>query len=302
MQHDPQPLRVTLDTNVLNRILEPEKYRNHVQYQAFWPIRRAIELGRIAAYYGDASLFFEGWEKKDRVKAFSSPRVVPGPVQQPQTHEDGSISITRHVTIEHDFPPLNAWWQAKKVMAAELGIRLLRCGRMYDRGEVTDGMAYAEDRDLESARRRQAILAEVLRAIESRPTLSDAPQNRVGMAKLKAVAAKYHDRGRPRGVPPDLWPRRPWYKDVAHVRKGKEATEVDEAIAELADADCIAGHISYGFDYLCSMDRGKSVKNLDGQGRRVKGKSIFDVEHRQWLAQAYQLRIVEPVELVALLG
>ena len=68
--------------------------------------------------------------------------------------------------------------------------------------------------------------------------------------------------------------------------------KVAKAVAELADCESLAAHISYGFDYYCTMDEAKGAD----------GESIFDAKHRRWLAEEFRVRLVEPAELVPRLG
>jgi hypothetical protein len=62
----------------------------------------------------------------------------------------------------------------------------------------------------------------------------------------------------------------------ARDRTPAEAKLLRKACAEWADGELVAAHIGYQNDILCTDDLGRSA-----------GKSVFDVENRQWLAAEF---------------
>ncbi len=66
-----------------------------------------------------------------------------------------------------------------------------------------------------------------------------------------------------------------------------EEKEFARAVAEWADGDSVAAHVSYTNDVFCTED----------QGRSAGGKSIFNEENRRWLSLTYDVRFATVAEL-----
>lgn len=67
--------------------------------------------------------------------------------------------------------------------------------------------------------------------------------------------------------------------------------EFQKACAEWADAELVSAHIAYGNDVLCTNDCGRNA-----------GRSIFDPEHRSWLAASYRVTFLTLDELTEVAG
>jgi hypothetical protein len=78
-----------------------------------------------------------------------------------------------------------------------------------------------------------------------------------------------------------------WYQGLGLAENKKEHEDVVMSISEWADGESIIRHIGYGNDYFCTSDNGKSAR----------GASIFDEDHKQWLASEFGVNFVTPEEL-----
>lgn len=75
--------------------------------------------------------------------------------------------------------------------------------------------------------------------------------------------------------------------------RGDERAErkLVKACAEWADGELVAAHVAYENEILCTNDRGRQA-----------GKSIFNAENRQWLAERYGVRFLTVEELAREVG
>lgn len=61
------------------------------------------------------------------------------------------------------------------------------------------------------------------------------------------------------------------------------------AVAEWADGDSVAAHVAYGNDVFCTED----------QGKNTGGKSILDMQNREWLAATHNVKFATIRDLAA---
>jgi hypothetical protein len=99
------------------------------------------------------------------------------------------------------------------------------------------------------------------------------------MMPITRIAARLANRGGVLG---------PWYRGLDRANEIEER-EIARAIAEWADGDTLAAHISYEIDYLCTNDKAAARS------------SIFNATEREWLTATYGARFATISELAAML-
>lgn len=237
------PLRVTFDTNVFERVLRLEEYSKHRQFEALQAIYSALKRDDIAGFVCEIAILLDGIQRKDRAAALSSPRLESTGPAVTRRLPGGVIENSLGWKMVADIPALDEHWKETLRRASQMGFRRLPNNRRGPRPpEEIPGPPRVPEESPGSARQRSEVVGRIQRAMEGRRPEGKADadatvEDVVGIAKAKMVARKFDARGRPRGVPPEHWPMRPWYKSLAYAQGKKENDEVASAVCDWADAD-----------------------------------------------------------------
>ncbi len=290
-------MKVTFDTNALDRAARPERYPKDSRRADFIKVHDAIEARRLTGYFSETLITLEGIENKDRVG------VIGGTRLDRQIRRTGQNTVNINLTVKQDRQPLHPEHSARIQAARKIGMRALkapsRVGWILIRDP--DGSFFAPDADAKFAARMDrtndacsAIEARGLgfaqaqslaKSFAARDQADIARKNEEEFAKLDAMLA-------PAGLrAPRIQVDEPWFTSLLRARHIHEQRQVQRAIAEWADADSIAAHIGYGIDLFCTEDQGK------GAG----APSIFDADNRTWLEKTYEVKFVTLSELAGMI-
>lgn len=263
-----RPLRVTFDTNTLDRIARPERFPKDQRQGDFYKIHRALKNGRLAGFFSETVLTLEGIEKVQRADVFDSTEIKTQITDQ--VSADGKPTVSVIFTASQPArKPIHPETAARVKAAIQLGLRALRIPR-NGLIEITDPSRkfFVQQSQSEQATRQKKTL-EAAREIEKRD---------VGMSIIRQIGAKFATRANV---------LEPWYRSLVRAKDVHEENEVKRAISEWSDGDSLAGHIGYGIDLFCTEDR----------GRRGGKASILNDENRLWASQKYGVQFVTLTEL-----
>ena len=261
-------MRVTFDTNTLDRVARPERYLSEACGADYIRVHDALRAGRLKGYFSETLVTLEGVGREDRVPVFGSTRVVS---DSRQTGEN-VIGIT--IGLKQDRTPLHPKFSESVRAAQSIGMRALRGPARMVVGfswKDDDRSFYEQVEPIEGLVRRREIASEVAAAIEIRG---------LGRAKGLSLGLEFSKRD---GAAGELW-----LQGLSRAR-ASERKKVARAIAEWADGDSIAAHVGYGNDFFCTHDQGKGVG----------GPLTFDAVNRAWLTTTFGVSFVTLSELAA---
>jgi len=277
-------MRVTFDTNVWNRMVFPDRYKDRPNYLALVKLKDAIQSGRVSGFISEGFGTAESIKKQDR--ALFNVQNVPTVKVTNKSYGPGLHCLRIEIEAKHDLHPgLTPEFEEELAEALTIGIKLLSTPYMAlpvpDRLRSNPSI-YAEEVFATSAYNER--FGEVVGAINARG---------VGEGTLPALANEFTsnlDGPRPDWITDrDLIYRVYVYASTSGLKKEKR--QVEKAFAEAADGDLVAAHIAFGNDYLCTDDKGISAAS----------PSIFDGNSRAWLESQYGVKIVSAQELADLL-
>jgi hypothetical protein len=266
----PDGASVTFDTNTVDKAARPERHPKDPAQADFQKVHDALKAGILRGLFCETVATLEGIQRVDRARVFGSTYLATRH-SEPEVQADGGI--VHRVNVEATQPgrrPLHEENARRLAVALRLGFRALPVPRIaMPRIDDPDKRIYIyEDENAVSPRLDRFF--EAARAIEARG---------FGMVPITKIAARLANRA---GV------TEPWYSSLDRADSAEEK-EISNAIAEWADGDTVAAHISFQVDYLCTGDRPRARS------------SIFDPTERAWLAATYGVRFVTISELAALL-
>ena len=281
-------LRVTFDTNVLDKACRPERHPKDPKQPLMQRIHDALAAREIAGFYSVTILTIEGIMKKDRAKVFAGTRLVPQPARTKTTtnadlpdaihHSVESanvLTISQELRVEQpDRAPLHPEVIARIRAAKALGLKALRDVPRIGAYDITDksGDFYLDIGEGAALRAWIDKAHEVVEAMESRG-VGIAPITALGTAMAKSN--------------PDLT----WFEALDQATDCHERRAVERAFSEWSDGDSLAAHIAYGLDYFCTNDMGKTGAT----------SSVLDAQQRAWLTTTYGVRFITFEGLAAML-
>jgi hypothetical protein len=258
-------MRVTFDTNTLDRAVRPERFPKDVRRTEYFKVHQGLSSGSIEGFFSETIVTCEGIQKNDRAETLGSTTLTS---QQEYVQNNAGEKVIK-LTLKPEMPkrkPLHPEIIARLQAALELGMRILGAPRIggvrIDDPNNTIYFQEIPDSIAQSARLDSYVAA--ARAIESRG---------VGFAIIQSLAAKFALRA---GV------TEPWYKSLERAKDVHDENKVKRGVAEWADGDSMAAHIGYGIDYFCTEDAAKSAG----------ANSIFSVENCAWLNQQFGVKFV----------
>lgn len=267
-------IRVTFDSNSLDRAVRPERFPKDPHHGAYLKVRDALAAGRIKGYFSESLITLEGIENKHRVDVIGSTRLAMQGLR-PYTADDGREIIEIPMRMEQARHELHPEHRARILAAATLKVHALRGPSRVGWIRVDDpDRTIFESHDYDDA---------LLRALELTTEVASAVQARgVGDALLFKIAAEFATRDNV---------TEPWPQSLPRAQNDAERRQVQRAVAEWADGDAVSSHIGFGIDLFCSEDMGKSTGGF---------ASILDPTNRAWLASTYGVRFVTLPELASM--
>jgi hypothetical protein len=280
------PLRVTLDTNVLDLACRPERFPKDPRQLLMKKVHDALASGQVKGFYSVTMLTIEGIMRQDRADVFAGTQTVmqpettriiknsdlPEEIRQKVGSEDiETIGVELRVE-QPDRKRLHPEIVARMQAAKALGVKVLKDVPRIGAFGITDPNSdYYLSRG-EGAELKKWIdkAHEVARAIEARG---------VGFAQVKALGQKI-------GVSD---PTSIWFRSLDKAGDIHEKRAVERAFGEWADGDSVASHVAYGLDAFCSADVGNSNAT----------NSVLDPVNRAWLTATYGVRFMTFEDLAA---
>ena len=163
-------------------------------------------------------------------------------------------------------PYLSSHWAD----ALALGFRLMRCPRVQNVKNLDLNDEWFDSTSTVDSLTRASRFGEVSRKIVAAGA---------GYAAVQQISARYSSVSVP------------WHF-VLDAVPPSEINAFAKAVAEWADGDAVAAHISYGNHFFCTRDIGKSAGS----------SSVFSPSNRAWLERDYGIVFVKPEELVSQLS
>ena len=261
-------MKVTFDTNCLERATRPERYPKDKLQPAYLKVHRALRTGAIKGYFSQTLITLEGVQNDDRVDVLGSTRL------ETRSYSTGPNAISLSIGVRQDQRPIHPEHARCIVAARALGMKALRGPvRLGDSftAKDEDGSLYERDDSVERMIARGEKENEVELAIAKRA---------VGRTIAVTLGLKFSQR-----AGHSEW----WFAGLKRIQGPHERGEVNRAIAEWADGESIIAHIGYGFDLFCTNDNAK----------RGNVPSIFAPDNKAWLSSAYGVTFVTLEELAA---
>jgi hypothetical protein len=277
-------MRVTFDTNVWNRMVFPERWRNSPNYDSLVRIKDAIRSGPVRGFISEGFATVEAIRKRNRAKFHA--QNIPTVEVTPKVQGGGSISISIEIKANHNqHPGIGEEFEEELNEALAIGIKLLTTpyiGLAVPDRLRNNPQIYAEE--VFATAEYNERFGNVVRTIIDRG---------VGEGALPVLAKEFTeqlDGPRPAGLS-DRALIYGVYEYACTSGLSKYKRQIEKAFAESADGDLVAAHIAFGNDYLCTED----------QGRSAFSPSIFDSENRVWLKTEHGVEILNAQQLVNLL-
>ena len=280
-------MRVTFDTNSLDRACRPERFPKDPNLALYQKVNAAIEAGQIQGFYSVTLLTIEAIQRKDRAPVFGDTRMVRGTETISTTpHEDLPAEMKTMVVASGGVETVSVSYKVtqpkrgampeefyKRIAAGKaLGFRVLRAVPRLGGFLFIDPTCeyYLPNDDKGQLAQWQDTACKVVRELEARD---------VGQAQVKALGEKVA-----RQVNPNLT----WFDALEKAQIDQDKTAVPKAFSEWADGDSIASHIAYGdIDVFCTADKGNSNA----------GASVLDPVNRQWLTSTYGVKFMTIEEI-----
>ncbi len=258
-------MRVTFDTNTLDRAVRPERFTKDVRQNEYIRVYQGLMSGSIKGFFCETIVTCEGIQKNDRVEVLASTTLTS--LREHMQNEAGEDVIKLTLTTEMPkLKPLHSEVIARLHAAFKAGMMVLGAPRI--------GWMRIEDPDNEFYFREIPNSAAQSERLERFHTAIEAIESRgVGFTQIKDLTEKFSLRA---GI------TEPWYKSLARTIDVHEENAVKRAVAEWADGDSMAAHIGYGIDFFCTEDAGKSAG----------ASSIFNAENRAWLNQHFGVKFI----------
>jgi len=118
-------IRVTFDSNTLDRAVRPDRFPKDPQQGAYIKVRSALAAGRLKGYFGESLITLEGIENKDRVGVMSSTRLAMQELR-PYTASDRREVIEVPMRMEQARKDLHLEQRARILAALKLKVHALR--------------------------------------------------------------------------------------------------------------------------------------------------------------------------------
>ncbi len=268
------PHTVTFDSNVLNLITIGDPKADHRDAAAGAIIKQALQMNRLQGFVCETVATLEGIRKHDRVPVFASTQIVTR--QTTKLCPESTSGYARLITTAPEQPArqlidVRQLDRLDHILA--LGFRFLASTPRVGMVRIADpgGSLYARDAEFTGLEARMEKQFALTKAFGSRG---------VGVARAEALAAEFAQRDGVIEV---------WWRSLGRAQDAAQTKRVIRAVQEWSDGELVAAHISYGLDYLCTMDRASNAER----------PSVFDCQHRAWLRESYGVEVLSPQQLAA---
>jgi hypothetical protein len=266
-------MRVTFDTNTLDRAVRPERFPKDPRLTEYRAVHDALADGSVEGFFCETLIIIEGVQKRDRAQVFASTR-LRSEIQPETIGRDGIATVPINLKVEQQRPPLPSEVVARVQAALALGFRVLGTPRIgQTRIDDPHNTIYVSESSDDAISARLDRYHKVAVAIEARG---------LGARQVQDLAMKFVQRD---GATEH------WFHSLVRAKDVHEENAVMRACAEWADGDSLAAHFGYGNDLFCTEDAGKSAG----------APSILSAENRAWLERDHGVKFVTLTELVALL-
>ena len=234
------PLRVTFDSNVLQKAVMPSLASKTDLFAEYVTIHDALQGNRVQGFICETVGTLEAIRNDARKAYFTSikPKVSVQVVNA--SHRQAPLKIDMGTT--HDqHPGLYRVLEERLRLAIALGMRLMRAPRMTIPipALMLDLSVFADETDVPISAARDNRWGDVAETIAHRG---------VGSALLRSLQKKAGGRA-----------------------DAIEEKDFARAVAEWADGDSVAAHVAYNNDLFCTEDQGKSAGGnsiFDASNRR----------------------------------
>ena len=257
-------VKVTFDTNVWQKVVQPADYLSDENYCDFCCINQAIKDGHIQPFIVQTIFDLEALMKKSRLGYLSNYKPS---VKCDEKVEGGKIVLTFSIGPDENNPiEGNAFVDKYLQMAQRLGFRVLSAPRI---GMPRNNKAFEFI--------KAHSIGDLPNMEEVSKVSSDIDSLGAGMGFLNEFLSHYSSESniqrRIQAVPPTA------------------AKSFAKAIAEMCDGESVAAHIAAGNDYYCTSDAAR------GAGT----KSVFAASNVHYLQTKWGFRKVSTAELCKIL-
>jgi len=262
--HNMNPISVTFDSNVWEKIVTPESAFGDENAVYFATIRSLLEKRQARGYLSEVIFNLEAVPKRLRWQYFGNyqPKSEYTNLKTSDNSVHGRVAIKPN-PVGH--PGNSEFLDRHLKNAKNLGLTLISSPRIgLPRSPDLPGALF------------KVLSAEELKAqqhlyFEAGHFITELG---CGISLVKELGERYKKSANDT-----------WLSALSNTPESKKK-KVAKAIAEWADGDAVAAHISYRLDYFCTLDKAA------GAGR----KSIFSSENRKKLIEKYQTKFVTPKE------
>lgn len=260
-------ITVTFDSNVWRKVVSPASFPKDPLAAIYADLHNYAKSGRLKGYLGESMFHLEAVPKKQRREYFGGYEAATTSETIESTPERTHIRFGISPNTE-DHPGNSPHLKRHLQDALQLGFTLLSAPRIGTPRSPDINSEYYGVRSQSEMKAQQELCFEVFDVLNVR---------RCGIAVAKALGDAYK-----------RW-HSTWLKALENVPEADQHL-VAKAIAECADGDAVAGHISYRLDHFCTFDRGVSAGP----------DSVFSPSNREYLTERFGISFVTPSELHAL--
>jgi hypothetical protein len=268
----PGPTSVTLDTNALSGVVDPDRWEGKPEYCDYCAIHAAVKRGSVRAFFSEAVVAIDAIARADKVETIGAARIIS------QATSTGANQITVSIGPRWQRPIIHEQFLARICSAQKLGMRALIGPRRFGDSVIAKGFGddfyepYPSGAAFEAAANRAN---EVDAAIVARG---------LGRSHIIALGRCFSKRA---GTDGEWWPQ-----GLQRTCTEEERKKARLAINEWADGEAIAAHAGYGNHYFCTED----------QGRDLKTEAVLHASNQVWLHGTYGIKIITITELARLLS
>ena len=256
---------VTFDSNVWRLAVSLSRFPKEPEFKNFDLINRAIRNGVVGGRLAETVFSLEALQRADRRNFF--PKYRPNLDLNVTERSAGEISVSSNIRANLGaHPGNNRFLTAHLADALKIGFKLMRCPRIA--GVTNPDLKNEWFASCASLSQRVNMFMDVGQQIEVRGA---------GIAMVKEIGRRYAAHGES------------WLMGLMRA-PASEKLAIAVAVAEWADADSVAAHISYRNDFFCTRDT--AIK--------AGPTSVFSESNRKWLEKDYGLRLVLPQELAGI--
>ena len=260
-------ISVTFDSNLIQKVLAPDEYKDDSEYDLLNEINRAIRSGKIVAVVSEMYFTQEALCKNERSSAFANNATGGVQVHSERTESGVRLAFklgpsqSAHLTM-------NCYQKKYFEIMRELGIKVLKTYRLGD--FVNDDLARSDFYDCPSL-----VLGDVQQRNDECCNFIEHTLN-AGKHLLDNFLSNY--------------PGRNIYEKATHVPDNLKK-RFAKLVAEMADGQTVAIHYANNINYLCTRDEASSAGT----------NSVLSYANRMELSKKYSIKIINISDLVKII-